>query len=312
MSRFVRRVIHVSAYDSPNVKAALARVAAGLDPGDPEVVPGVVTWAQLQERLRLWAGDEEKISVAVHGRFYQGDSQKLFPTAWLNRASLASLVAACRARKAEAVGIDPGQGKASTAMAAVNARGVVELVARKTPDTAVIRADALAFLRRHGVPPERCCFDAGGGGLQIADGMRADGYAVRTVAFGATVAPEPRRGRHALGDRRHAREERQAFRNVRALMYWQVREMLDPAGNPDGFAIPPECAELLRQMGPIPLTYERGEGKLYVLPKEKSHEGDTRPTLTQLLGSSPDELDSVVLAVHALLHAPVRARAGAV
>jgi hypothetical protein len=142
---------------------------------------------------------------------------------------------------------------------------------------------------------------------------------------------DPKRGLRQLGERIDQREESYAYRNRRAQMYGELREMLDPArpqerGGPLGFAIPPptygsQYAELRRQLAPIPLMYD-GEGRMELPPKNKRAEaGESisgpgqsrtkRKTLSELIGCSPDEADALVLAVHGMLHKVIRPVASA-
>ena len=234
----------------------------------------------------------------------------LFPAEWLERAALLAAGLKGKERKAEAIGIDPAEGGDKTALAAVDRLGLIELVSRKTPDTSVITGEALAFMRKHGVPAERVVFDRGGGGKEHADRLRAQGYPVRTVAFGEAVSLEPRRMAYQPRDRIESNEERYAYRNRRAALYGDLRQLLDPAANPAGFALPAEYVELRRQLSPIPLQYDP-EGRLELPPKNKRNADDGKVTLVDLIGHSPDEADAVVLACHGMLHAQSRPRVGA-
>src|SRR5205823_573616 len=87
-----------------------------------------------------------------------------------------------------------GRGGDKTAMAAVDELGLIEMVSQRTPDTSVVTGSAVAFVRRHNVPPEKWFFDRGGGGKEHADRLRSQGWPVPTVAFGEAVSPMPRRG----------------------------------------------------------------------------------------------------------------------
>ena len=92
-----------------------------------------------------------------------------------------------------------------------------------------------------------------------------------------------------------------------------LRELLDPAVNPDGFGIPGEYEELFRQLRPLPLWFDE-EGRMYLPPKQRkpSDKGTTEKiTLQSLLGCSPDEADSLVLMVYALKSKAKRVVAGA-
>lgn len=241
--------------------------------------------------------------------FAAASGSPLYPSEWLDRsAKLAELVRGKR-REAKAIGIDPGEGVANTAWAVVDEYGLMHLLSMKTPDTSVIRGRTVALMREYNVPPERVIFDRGGGGKQIADDMRADGYRVRTVAFGETLSMDPKRGLTLLEDRMEHKEERYAFRFRRDQMYWDLRQLLDPANGSDGFALPAEYAEIHRQLSPIPLRYDK-EGRFTLPPKHKDRDDDKKPTLTDLIGHSPDEADALVLAIHGMLHKVKRATAG--
>lgn len=256
---------------------------------------------------------EEKSQLGGHWyaqeyccEFADDSGVPLFPFEWLDRAEriMGGLSGTCRA--ARAIGIDPAEGGDKTAMCAVDGLGIIELISKKTPDTSVITGEAIAFMLRHKVPPDRVVFDRGGGGKEHADRLRSQGYPVRTVAFGESLVPDPRRGLTQISERKENREERYAYVNRRAEMYGELRLVLDPHGGIDGvggskgFGIPAEYAELRRQMSPIPLTYDP-EGRLKLLPKNKRSPDGTEKSLTELIGHSPDELDSLVLALHGML-----------
>lgn len=228
--------------------------------------------------------------------FIDGAGEPLFPGPWLDRAESLAVNLKGKARHAKAIGIDPAEGGDKTAMAAVDEFGLIELVSKKTPDTSVVTGECLAFMRKHNVPADRVCFDRGGGGKEHADRLRSQGYSVRTVAFGETVAAEPRRGLVMFEERKNVREERYAYKNRRAEMYGSLRVLLDPI-NQTGFALPSEYTELRRQLAPIPMMYD-GEGRLELPPKNK-REGN-RKTLVELIGHSPDEADALVIAVWAM------------
>lgn len=321
--RYYRKIIRIRAADSPNVRLALAQQAAGQTPTNEIVVPGVLTWGEYQKRRATW--DVPRQTVGLDAEFFEGAAVLMFPPEWLNRAEALAEALRGKPRHAKAVGIDPAEGGDSTAMAAVDEYGLIELVSKKTPDTSVITGEAIAFGRRHNVHPSRWVFDRGGGGKEHADRLRSQDYDVQTVAFGEPPTMTPKRGLVLIEEKLEHREERYAYKNRRAEMYGKLRELLDPAREASvprddlgrrrepvtGFAIPAEYAELRRQLAPIPLTYD-GEGRLYLLPKTKRSAADKRPTLSDLIGCSPDEADSVVLAIHGMTAKPKRAKAGAV
>ncbi len=298
MSQFLRRVIRISAEDSPNIQLARKQIAEGLEPTDETAIPGILTWSELEKRRSTW--DRVRQCIGLDGQFWEGAEVLLFPPEWLNRAEQVDrgLRESRIERQAKAIGIDPAEGGDRTAMAVVDELGLIELVSKRTPDTAVITGEALAFMQRWKVEPERVVFDRGGGGKEHADRLRSQGWPVRSVSFAETFQVEPRRGLVMVEERKEVREERYAYRNRRAEMYGNLRQLLDPAVNPQGFGIGREEVELRRQLAPIPLTYD-GEGRLELLPKSK-REGGTGKCLIDLIGHSPDEADALVLAIHGM------------
>lgn len=298
--RCYRRVIRICAEDSPNVKLGLAQKVAGIEPTNELILPGVKTYADYaKDREEL---DEAEQCVKLDARWYRGKGIMLFPDGWLDRAE--GIAAGWhRQRRAEGVGIDPAEGGDKTAMCAVDRFGVIELVSRKTPDTNDVVGEAIAFLLKHGCPPESVVFDRGGGGKQHADRMRSKGYEVRSVGFGETVMLEPRRGMVMIEEKIETREERYSYVNLRAKMYYDAAELLDPSLNPDGFGIPREYAELRRQLAPLP-RWTNEDGRRWLPPKHrKPGAANTKvKTIEELIGCSPDEADAFVLAVHAMLH----------
>lgn len=309
--KYYRRVIRIRATDSPNVKLGLAQVEAGLAPTHETVVPGVLTYSEYLNRRANW--DKIKQCVSLDAEFYEGAELLLFPPDWLNAAEERAR-SLPRNRKAKAGGCDPAEGGDSTCMAAVDEYGLIDLVSKKTPNTDLIAQEAIAFMRKHDIPPLKFCFDRGGGGKQHADRLRGMGYPVRSVGFGESLAPDPRYGKAPVRIRKEDKEGRYEYVNRRAQMYGELSEALDPGLPGVRFAIPAEYEELRRQLAPMPKLYDK-EGRLFMLPKNKRNPDPANPstekTLVELIGCSPDEADSVVLAYHAMVHRPTNLVAGA-
>lgn len=300
------------------MKYALAELAAGKTPSGKELLPGVLTWAEYQHRLATW--DAVRACVGIHAQFWKGRENLLYPPAWLNNAEdlwrkyrsqgVYELSRFARERRAEGVGVDPAEGGDSTVFVAVDRWGVLEILSDKTPDTNVISGNLLAFVRKWGCPDEGVCIDRGGGGKELADRVRAQGIQVRTVAFGESVALEPRRGRTPFADRTEAHEEKYVYLNRRAQMYHNLSLLLDPASPQGGFGLPPadapeggRAAENLRkQLAVIPRLLD-DEGRYWLPSKGNVTEQMRRSrqkTLIEMIGHSPDEADALVLAVHGM------------
>lgn len=341
-----RKTFTLRAEDSPNVRLGLAQVQAGKKPTNEILVPGLKPYDEYIADRKQW--DKIQQCVSLDGEFYEGSEVRMFPQDWL----LASHQLAKKwgmvhpgtgklRTKGRGIGIDCAAGGDDTSMAVVDECGVLELISKKTPDTNVIVGEVEAFVRKWGVSWDKVYFDISGGGKQHGDRLRAKGHNVRLIHFGSAPADEVDLLHRDTSDRKRTQdiaERRIAYKNRRAEMYGNLRELLDPSilnldrnqraealkaimghgGTPTwdffGFAIPqgsPDepfqsadaMAELVRQMGPIPLTYTE-EGVMFLIPKHPRDADDERPNLTALLGCSPDELDAVVLAVHAMLRPP--------
>ena len=161
-------------------------------------------------------------------------------------------------------------------------------------------------MKEFGVRPEDTLFDSGGGGKEHADLLRSQGYPVRSVSFGASPTSADQFALHKKmpDERREAQEDREVYKNRRAEMYGEASKVLrgvHPSGiGAAGFAIPAEYEELARQLAIIPKCYD-AEGRLFLPPKNKPSPNYTGKTLSGLLGCSPDEADSFVLAIFAMI-----------
>lgn len=310
--RCYRRVIKIKAADSPNVRFALAQQAAGIEPTDEVLVPGVKSWSQYQ--MDMATLDSIKRCVVLDAEFYKGKELYLYPPEWLNRAEQIARNLRGQPRKARAIGCDPAEGGDDCSWCVIDEYGVIERIAYKTPDTSVITGATIALWQRYGVQPENVVFDSGGGGKEHADRLRSQGYNVRSVGFGEAASPELKRKGVVtkLEDRKDEHETSYVYKNRRAEMYGILRQLLDPI-NP-GFGLLPEDTELRRQLAPIPLWYDE-EGRLYLPPKKKKPDsGDStknKITMHDLLGCSPDAADSLVLAIYGMTNTVHKTFAGA-
>jgi hypothetical protein len=304
--RCYRRVIKITGEDSPNVKAGLLYRRYGREPLGEILIPGVLPWDDYLKRLETW--DPVRICVGIKAEFWEGADALLYPPQWLNRAEDLHRTLVGMPRLGKAMGVDPGEGVANTSWTVVDDLGLIEQVSMVTPDTAVIVGHTKALAETWHVPPEEIIFDRGGGGKQIADLLRSQGWNVRTVSFGESPTPELHRGMTPFGERKERIELSRTYKTRRAEMYGILRDSLDPSLSPMGFAIPPQYVELRRQLSLIPLLRD-GEGCLYLPPKSRKP-GSTVKSLQDIIGRSPDEADSLVLAVYGLRRKVYRPKVG--
>lgn len=298
--RCYRRVLQITGDDSPNVRYAKEELRAGRVPSNRIVLEGVLPWADYEKRRLTW--DPIRQSIGLDAKFWEGAEVLLYPPDWLDRAHRIAIDLRTRLRKGEAMGVDPAEGGDSSAYTVVDKFGVVEQFSEKTPNTTKVVKTIKAMIAKHGLDPRRVCLDRGGGGKPHADRLREEGFPVRTIDFGGPVLLPETRSKRARAD---AQEDKYVYKNKRAAMFGRIREFLDPASPREpcpgfkGFGIPPGYVELRRQMAPIPLLYD-GEGRMFLPPKEKPTKDYEGVTLRQICGCSPDELDSLALALEAL------------
>lgn len=316
--RLYIKVIHIGATDSPNVRLGIAQKKLGQTPTDEQVVKGVLSYGEYILRQAEW--DEIRQCIGLEGRFWQGAESLLYPPQWLDRAERLHIYLKDRQRIARGMGVDPGEGVANTAIAVVDEFGLIELISEKTKDTTRVIDFVLETMHRYNLSPHRVLFDRGGGGIEHADRMRKNGYKVKAVSFNEKPNVELQRHKIQFDQKVEARAKKYAYYNKRAEMYGELRYLLDPGYNTEdqteqawkelatdkgrpvgeirGFAINPRYYELRRQMAPIPLKFELE--KLKLPPKHKKDAKSKEVCLVDIIGCSPDELDALVLAVHAM------------
>lgn len=299
---FYRKVIRITAEDSPNVKYGLMQESKGIEPTNEMLLPGVKSYADYKRNRRLW--DPVKQCISLDAMFYEGSEAKMYPGPWLIAAERRANELQGVNRKAVSIGVDSAMGGDNTAWAICDELGLIDLISMKTKDTTVIVNRTMALKTQYGVLAENILFDAGGGGYQHACTLRERGLNVRTVGFGEAASPElKRRIVSPLAQRVEEKETRYVYANRRAEMYGMLRLLLDPSLNPKGFGIPARFTELKRQLAPLPLLFDK-EGRFRMLPKNRpslsGNKKTSEPTLLELLGCSPDESDALVLAVFGL------------
>lgn len=318
-----RRVIRIKAEDSPNVELALRQRALGAEPTNRRLLPGVLTWAEYQERRARWGRHQQ--CVGLDADWYEGEDEMMFPAAWLDRAEERAeelRKGGLRRWPAEAIGVDSAMGGDNTAWAVTDKQGLLWLQGEKTRDTTKVNDITRRLMQQWGVSPDRVVFDAGGGGQVHADYLRREGLSVKTVAFGESVRAELRSGLTPLTTRREQREEHYVYRNRRAQLYGLLRQQLDPDLG-KAFALPREMLNRPRldggpslrgQLTKVPIWYD-SDGRLYLPPKQakpNSPNPQSQDTLVRRIGCSPDEAEALMLAVYGMTERRTTVTAGPV
>ena len=320
-----KKVIRIKAEDSPSVRRGLDMVKQGLTPDDKRVLPGLISYGEYVWKRKYL--DAVVQCVSLDADWYEGAENLLYPPEWLNRAERiangswidppewlnrhGTRKPIPKVRQARAMGIDPAQGGDSTVWTIVDQYGIIFMLSMKTPDTSMIPNKTIALVNEYKIPWDRVMFDTGGGGYEHTCELERRGHrGVRSISFQETPTLTPKRGLRQISEKVDLREERYAYVNRRAEMYGLLSILLNPAN--EGWAIPAQYSELRRQLAPIP-RWEDGEGRLFLPSKNKKPgEPDDKVTMKTLIGNSPDEADSLVLAIFGMTQRSVRPIAGAV
>src|SRR5678816_1676443 len=226
--RYYRKVIRISAEDSPNVAYAREQQKRGIKPDNRIIVPGLLSWDEYCARRATW--DPVRQCIGLDGKFYQGAQLLLYPPDWLDNAQRQAerLRQSSTKRGPYRLGCDPAEGGDNCAWAVGDMYGLVELYSCKTPDTNVIPNETIRLMAKWDISPTRVCFDRGEGGKQHADRLKAMGYEVRSIGFGQKIVPEPRGGKWSPGQRREQKAEAYEYFNRRAQMYGELSELMNP------------------------------------------------------------------------------------
>lgn len=284
--KLLRKVIHISGEDSPNVLAGniwSQRHPNARSANPPNIIPGLLSYAEFQRRLHDW--DEIQRTTRLYGHFYEGQEALLFPGDWLRHASQVHQDASQRYREKHgdnaqrrpiAIGLDVAMGGADkTVWTFADKDGILNQVAINTADTMDIAGRTMVYLQEHSLHGPSVAIDAGGGGKQIADRLAELGQSVHVIWFGSSA------------------DDKTTHLNKRAELYGTMRRLLNPANG--GYGIPDDCGELRKDIGLLPLRYD-SEGRLKLLPKDRTNPGSREPTIRDLIGRSPDYGDSAALA----------------
>lgn len=244
-------VIGISAFDSPNFTD---------EPVPESIRPMLVGRTWVEEKARRWGEENPLYRSKVLGQFPESVDGGLIPPRLISEAQGRWGVLA----EGEPVelGVDVGAGGDSTVICL--RRGPVARIveANRNPDTMQTTGMILDAIKRHGA--ERAKIDPIGVGRGVVDRAKE----LRAPAFGVNV------GMPAF--------DREAFANLRAELYWALRERFQ-----DGdIAIDPKDDELAGEL--VGLRFERtSRGQIRIESKEDMQKRGLH---------SPDRADALVLA----------------
>lgn len=263
--------IRISALDHPNVVT-----------GNASLVPGAVSVESIERRRAGYGEGTPLYESRVRGISPQQATDSLIRYEWLDRAAT-RWEALKKAGKLEAggpaKGVDVANSENGDEAAIADGRGsaLVQLRTFACPDSNKLGAQVVKEMRADGVPQEHVGVDPVGVGAGTVNEAARLGVVVRRLSGASRPVAK---AEHAPdGSTYEWVSDANTFKNLRAQMYWQLREDL----RNDRIALPRNLA-LFRQL--TQPTYEIENGKVVVEPKND--------IVQRMGGKSPNEADAVV------------------
>ena len=264
--------MHISAFDSPNF------TAFGITEQDfydntweakltgPLPNPKLITPAWAYDKFLKWGPDSPAYQARVLGDFPEGGDDTLIPLAWVEAAQARWLDA--EPGEPVEIGCDVARYGSDETVIAIRRGGRVEpLLVYSQKDT--METAGLVKAAYTGSGATAIKIDEIGLGAGVVDRLKE----LKCPATGVNVASAP--------------VEPERFMNLRAELWWNLRERLDPNPrvNPNPIALPPDD-QLLADLTNVKYKID-SRGRIQLESKEE---------IKKRLGRSPDRGDAVVLA----------------
>ncbi len=275
--------IRISALDHPNVVVNHLRDPAAEDvDGDVLIVPGATSRKSIRDRSLTDPPGTRLYESRVRGISPAQAADALIQQLWLDAAGERWRDRAQRERLQRiggmALGVDVANSEDGDHAAIARGVGAVllEVPSFRCPNASHLGVRVYLEMMVEDVPDRRVGVDSVGVGASTVNKLKEKGRYIRALNAGSK--PEPRIDRDLQAEGKAVRQEEE-FYNLRAQMWWQLRQDLMHGR----LAIPVDPA-LHREL--VVATWETRNGKILVEAKEK---------IKERLGRSPDRADAVVL-----------------
>ena len=261
------KTFHVSAYDTPNF------TSCGITPEDiandtwqdkaKEIpYPRLITPQWVSDRFKAWGENSAPYQVRVMGNFPQQGEDTLIPLLWIELAM--ERWEESQEGSPVQLGVDvAAYGSDKTVIAVRKGQKLMELNVYSQKNTRETTGLVLQQARENNT--RKIAVDEIGIGRGVVDSLEEEGYS----DVGVNVAE-----RSSDSERWH---------NLRAELWWNFREMLDPDKDP--IALPLDD-ELLSELASVKYKVD-ARGAIQIESKED---------MKKRLGHSPDRADAAVLA----------------
>ena len=266
------KTFHISAFDTPNF------TAAGITTEDIETgawaektqgetpYPRLITPAWVADRYAAWGPGSSPYQVRVMGNFPEQGEDTLIPLLWIELAM--ERWEETEPGEPVQIGVDVAAfGSDKTVIAVRRGRKVEHLNVYSQKSTRETAGLAKRIASEYSTREIRV--DEIGIGRGVVDSLEEEGF----EDVGVNVAE------HSSDPER--------FHNLRAELWWNLRERLDPdpIRNPDPIALPPDD-DLLAELAAV---------KYKVTPRG-AIQIEAKDEMKKRLGHSPDRADAIVLA----------------
>lgn len=243
--------LHISALESPNVVEGR------------EVVSGLATRTWVEERKREWGEGSPAYQARVLGEFPESGDDVLVPLNWCEAATERTAAPAGRLL----IGVDVARyGTDLTVLVARDDAGVRHSEEHNGLSTMETAGRTIDLARRLGVSPSCVFIDDAGVGGGVVDRLHEQGFMCIAVNAGSKASDSER------------------FANLRAEMYWGLREALNPDSERPLF-IPQEFGALALECS---VARKKFTSKGQVALEQKDE-------IKKRIGHSPDRADALAL-----------------
>lgn len=223
--------IHISAYDSPNVK------------GDGEYRPYLVTKEWVEEKIVKWGENSPLWNTRVIGEFPEQSDDTLIPLAWVEAAQ--NRWATTNAGTPEELGVDVARYGSDETIIVLRQGMKAEVIAQlRKMDTMAVTGEIVSALRQ--TKATKAKVDVIGIGSGVVDRLKELSQPVQEMNVGM------------------AANDNERFVNTRAEWYWGLRERFQ-AGD---IAIPPNDDELAAQLSNIKYKFD-SRGRIQIESKDE-------------------------------------------
>ncbi len=242
---------------------------------DEALAAGRVSQEWVDSCKRLWGESSGIYAMRVLGEFDTSGEHNLIPLEWIEAAIERWHMCGGKGAGDWSVGCDPARFGTDKTTIALKVGNVIEYV-HYTEKEDTMQTTGRVIVAVHGNMATHIAVDVIGLGGGVVDRLNEQGFRVEGVNVAEKSTATDISG--LLG-----------FVNKRSQLWWMMREMLDPANNPD-LALPPDDLLIGDLMTPQ-YTYT-STGKIKVESKDE---------IRERIGRSTDGADAVELSIYATI-----------